>query len=42
MLGHTDHTIHKTHGHYGWDNSFPSVLTVKPGETVSLDRKSVV
>jgi acetamidase/formamidase len=37
MLGHTDHTIHKTHGHYGWDNSFPSVLTVKPGETVSFE-----
>lgn len=37
MHGHTDHTIHKQHGHYGWDNSFPPVLTVAPGETVSFE-----
>lgn len=37
MHGHTAHTIHKQHGHYGWDNSLPSVLTVAPGETVAFE-----
>ena len=31
------HTIHKEHGHYGWDNSLPPRLTVKPGETVAFE-----
>jgi acetamidase/formamidase len=37
MHDHVDHTIHKHHGHFGWDNSLPSVRTVKPGETVSFE-----
>jgi acetamidase/formamidase len=37
MHDHADHTIHKHHGHYGWDNSLPSVMTVKPGETVAFE-----
>ena len=37
MHDHADHTIHKHHGHYGWDNSLPAVLTVKPGETVAFE-----
>ena len=36
MHGRLDHTIHKEHGHYGWDNSLPPVLTVKPGESVAF------
>jgi acetamidase/formamidase len=36
MHGH-NHTIHKAQGHFGWDNSFPPVLTVKPGETVAFE-----
>jgi acetamidase/formamidase len=37
MHDHADHTIHKAHGHYGWDNSLPAVMTVKPGETVAFE-----
>jgi len=33
----TNHTIHKQHGHFGWDNSFSPCLTVKPGETVAFE-----
>ena len=36
MHGRLDHTIHKEHGHYGWDNSLPPVLTVAPGETAEF------
>ncbi len=31
------HTIHKAHGHFGWDNSFPPVKTVAPGEVVEFE-----
>jgi acetamidase/formamidase len=37
MHSHAEHTIHKRHGHYGWDNSFAPVLTVKPGESVAFE-----
>jgi acetamidase/formamidase len=37
MHDHSDHTIHSRHGHYGWDNSLPTVLTISPGETVSFE-----
>jgi acetamidase/formamidase len=37
MHAHTDHTIHKHQGHYGWDNSFPPVLTVAPGTSIALE-----
>ena len=33
------HTIHRTHTHCGWDNSFPPVLRVAPGDTVTLETK---
>ena len=36
MHGRLDHTIHREHGHYGWDNSLPPVLTVAPGETAEF------
>jgi acetamidase/formamidase len=36
MQGRHDHTIHREQGHYGWDNSFPPVLTVQPGATVEF------
>jgi acetamidase/formamidase len=36
MHGRLDHTIHKEQGHYGWDNSLPPVLTVKPGEAAEF------
>ena len=32
-----DHTIHRRHHHFGWDNSNPAVLTVAPGETVGFE-----
>ena len=32
-----DHTIHRRHHHFGWDNSFPPVLDVAPGETVRFE-----
>ncbi len=31
------HTIHGEHRHLGWDNAFPPVLTVAPGESVELE-----
>lgn len=34
-----NHTIHCNHRHYHWDNSLSPVLTVAPGETVSLEIK---
>ena len=32
-----DHTIHRRHHHFGWDNSFSPVLDVAPGETVHFE-----
>jgi len=37
MLNSSDHTIHRTHSHFGWDNSIPPVLTVAPGESVTCE-----
>jgi|SRR5579859_145055 len=37
MSAETRHTIHANCHHLGWDNGFPPVLTVAPGETISLD-----
>ena len=31
------HTIHSGHRHYGWDNSFPPVVTVAPGTTLRFE-----
>ncbi len=33
----TTHTIHRTHMHCGWDNAFPPVLHVEPGETLLIE-----
>ena len=30
------HTIHSTDHHYGWDHSFPPVMTVAPGDSVEF------
>ena len=38
MHGHK-HTIHKEHGHNGWDNSFKPVLTIAPGESVEFETR---
>ena len=32
-----DHTIHRRHHHFGWDNANPAALTVAPGETVHFE-----
>ncbi len=37
MHGTSSHTIHKQHGHYGWDNALKPALTVKPGEIVEFE-----
>jgi acetamidase/formamidase len=36
MHTHVDHTIHRKQGHYGWDNSFPPVLTAAPGAVIEF------
>ena len=33
----TNHTIHRRHHHFGWDNSNAPVLTVAPGDTVRFE-----
>ncbi len=37
MSSSCDHTIHREHSHYGWDNSFAPRLTIAPGETVEFE-----
>jgi len=37
MNASTAHTIHREHGHYGWDNALPPCLTVTPGESVTFE-----
>ena len=37
MPNSCNHTIHREHSHYGWDNSFAPRLTVAPGETVEFE-----
>ena len=32
-----NHTIHRTHHHYGWDNAFVPAATVAPGSTVNFE-----
>ena len=34
MHGRLDHTIHKEHGHYGWDNSLAPLLSFYEGVLV--------
>ena len=37
MPSKADHTIHKSHHHFGWDHSIPPVLTIAPGTTVEFE-----
>ena len=37
MRENPTHTIHKEHGHYGWDNSLAPCLTARPGEIVEFE-----
>ena len=37
MPNNCNHTIHKAHSHYGWDNSFAPQLTIAPGESVEFE-----
>jgi acetamidase/formamidase len=34
---HSDHTIHRHHHHFGWDNTNPPALTVTPGTTIEFE-----
>ena len=37
MPNNCNHTIHREHSHYGWDNSFAPQLTIAPGESVEFE-----
>jgi acetamidase/formamidase len=39
MHPHAKHTIHRDHGHHGWNNAFPARLTIAPGETVHFETR---
>ena len=39
MHTHAKHTIHREHGHHGWNNAFPPRLTIAPGETVQFETR---
>ena len=32
-----DHTIHKTHHHFGWDNANRPVIKIEPGQSVEFE-----
>jgi acetamidase/formamidase len=36
---HPKHTIHREHGHHGWNNAFKPVLTVAPGDTIHFETR---
>jgi acetamidase/formamidase len=36
---HAKHTIHRDHGHYGWNNAFPPQLKIAPGEIIRFETK---
>src|SRR5437762_1071555 len=36
---HAKHTIHREHGHHGWNNAFPPRLTIAPGETIQFETR---
>lgn len=36
-MNHGKHTIHRTHWHCGWDNSFEPILTIAPGEVIEFE-----
>lgn len=33
----SNHTIHREHSHYGWDNGYEPTLTMAPGETITFE-----
>src|SRR5260221_3279441 len=37
MSGPTRHTLHAHQSHHGWNNEFPPLLTIAPGETVEFE-----
>src|SRR5260221_13944040 len=37
MSGPTRHTLHAHQSHHGWNNEFPPLLTIAPGEAVEFD-----
>jgi acetamidase/formamidase len=37
MPNSCNHTIHRDHSHFGWDNSFQPKLTIAPGESVEFE-----
>ncbi len=39
MHVHAKHTIHREHGHHGWNNAFPPRLTIAPGEIVRFETR---
>ena len=39
MHTHATHTIHRDHGHYGWNNAFPPKLKVAPGGIVRFETR---
>ncbi|MEO8560077.1 MAG: acetamidase/formamidase family protein [Rhodospirillales bacterium] len=39
MAGLHKHTIHKEHGHNGWNNAIKPVLTIAPGESVDFETR---
>ena len=39
MHSHPKHTIHRGHIHHGWNNAFPPVLKIAPGETIQFETK---
>ncbi|MBV8413038.1 MAG: acetamidase/formamidase family protein, partial [Alphaproteobacteria bacterium] len=39
MHSHANHTIHRGHTHHGWNNAFPPVLKIAPGETIHFETK---
>ena len=39
MHSHAKHTIHRDHGHHGWNNAFPPRLVIAPGDTVHFETR---
>lgn len=37
MCSNCDYTIHGSHHHFGWDNSFPPAQVVAPGSTIEFE-----
>ncbi len=37
MSSNHDHTIHRAHSHFGWNNAFEPRLTIAPGESIEFE-----